>query len=70
MGEGAAEAVGEKIREGLEALQEQVDCEELKATAAKVGEEAAAFVRKYPLQSAAGAFALGCVLGALFGRRR
>ena len=64
-----AEEAETKIREGLSSLGEKIDTEELKASAEKLADEAAALVRKYPLQTAGVALAVGFVLGALFSRR-
>lgn len=65
----AAESGGE-IKDKLSALAEGEDWEELKKLAGTMGEDAAAFVRKYPLQSVLGAAALGFLLGTTFGKKR
>lgn len=67
-----AEDAENKIREGLGAIGEKIesiDTDELKASAEKLADEAATLVRKYPLQTAGVALAVGFVLGALFSRR-
>lgn len=44
--------------------------EEIRVLAKELAEDASAFVRKYPLQSLAGALAAGFLLGAFIQRRR
>jgi ElaB/YqjD/DUF883 family membrane-anchored ribosome-binding protein len=61
---------GEGVKDALGALPDSADWEELRKMAGNLGEDAAVFVRKYPLQSVLGAAALGFVLGASLGRRR
>jgi ElaB/YqjD/DUF883 family membrane-anchored ribosome-binding protein len=71
------EELAEKARkiaaEGGESVKERLgveDLDELKELAGALGEDAAAFVRKYPIQSVLGAAALGFLLGTSLGRRR
>ncbi|MGZ3652407.1 MAG: hypothetical protein ACXVB9_00130 [Bdellovibrionota bacterium] len=54
----------------LKEFRESEDWEQLKEMAGNLGEDAAVFVRKYPLQSVLGAAALGFFLGASLGRKR
>ena len=56
--------------ESLKEFQSSEDWEQLSKTAKNLGEDAAAFVRKYPLQSVLGAAALGFLLGSSVGRKR
>lgn len=65
----AAES-GANVRDKLGALQDPEEWEELRKTAEALGGEAAAFVRKYPLQSLLGAAALGFLAGLSLGRKR
>jgi ElaB/YqjD/DUF883 family membrane-anchored ribosome-binding protein len=51
-------------------LADSEDWAQLKEVASQLGEEAAVFVRKYPLQSVLGAAALGFVLGSTLGLGR
>jgi hypothetical protein len=61
----------EKLNDALGSLPDSEEFEQLKALAGNLGEEAAVFVRRYPLQSVFGALALGFVLGSsLSGRRK
>ncbi|HEY8278699.1 MAG TPA: hypothetical protein VIH99_03700 [Bdellovibrionota bacterium] len=66
----AASESGENLKERLNALENSEEWEQLKKVASEMGDDAAVFVRKYPLQSVAGAAALGFVLGAFLGRRK
>ena len=45
------------------------DMEDVKAAAAELAEDAATFVRKYPLQSLFGALALGFLVGSTLRRK-
>lgn len=65
----AAES-GEAVKEKLGALGSVEDWEQLKQVAGDLGEDAAAFVRKYPLQSVLGAAVVGFLLGSNLGRRK
>ena len=65
-----AESSGESIKEAISSIQDSEQWEEISAAAKKISAEAAEVVRKYPLQSVAGAALLGLLVGALFGRRR
>jgi ElaB/YqjD/DUF883 family membrane-anchored ribosome-binding protein len=60
----------EALRETLASVQESEGAEQMKEAASALAEEAAAFVRKYPLPSVLGALAAGVILGSLAGRRR
>jgi ElaB/YqjD/DUF883 family membrane-anchored ribosome-binding protein len=62
---------GEKLKSEFGNLAEGVDIEALKEGADKLADEAAALVKKYPVQTTLAAFAAGCLVGALFaGRKR
>lgn len=50
--------------------EDSIDVEEAKKLAAQLGEEAAVFVRKYPLQSVLGAAVAGFLLGSAWGKRK
>jgi len=64
----AAES-SEDLKEKLSSLASAEDLEKLKESAGEMAEEAAAFVRKYPVQSVLGALAAGFLLGAFFNRK-
>ena len=66
----AAAESSDSLKEKLSALEDSEEWEQLKKMAATMGDDAAVFVRKYPLQSVAGAAALGFLLGVALGRRR
>lgn len=57
------------LKEKFAHLASAEEIEKLKATAGELAEEAAAFVRKHPLPSVAGALAVGFLLGAFLRRR-
>jgi ElaB/YqjD/DUF883 family membrane-anchored ribosome-binding protein len=61
----AAES-GEKFK----SFRESEDFDQLREVAGSLGEEAAVFVRKYPIQSVAGALAVGFLIGAGLGRKK
>lgn len=56
---------GERLRE----FRNSEDLDQLREVAGSLGEEAAVFVRKYPLQSVLGAAAMGFLLGVSLGRK-
>jgi ElaB/YqjD/DUF883 family membrane-anchored ribosome-binding protein len=64
-----AEESGENVREQLGSLKDGEGREELLKAASALGEDAAVFVRKYPLQSVLGAAAVGFLLGISLGRK-
>lgn len=66
----AAAEGGETVKEALSSLSDSEEWEQLRAMAGNLGEDAATFVRKYPLQSVAGAAALGFLLGMSIGKKR
>lgn len=66
----ALSEAGEKIREELGSIAENIDIEELKKAGEKFADDAATLVKKYPVQSALAAFAVGCLVGSALGRRR
>jgi len=51
-------------------LKDSEEWEQLKKMAGDLGEDAAVFVRKYPIQSVLGGAAVGFLLGTIFGRKR
>lgn len=61
---------GERLKQGLGSLPDSEEWEQLRTLAGTLGEDAAVFVRKYPLQSVLGAAALGFVLGTTMARRK
>ncbi len=63
------EEFGESVKEQLSALQDPEGREQLLNAASALGEDAAAFVRKYPIQSVLGAVAIGFLLGASLGKK-
>jgi ElaB/YqjD/DUF883 family membrane-anchored ribosome-binding protein len=72
-----AEKAGKLAAESAEAWKEKLgslkgleSVEELQALAGDCAEDAAAFIRKYPLASVLGALGAGVLLGSLLGRRR
>jgi ElaB/YqjD/DUF883 family membrane-anchored ribosome-binding protein len=65
-----AKKVAAESSERLNELKDLEDWDQLREVAGSLGEEAAIFVRKYPLQSVLGAAAVGFLLGARLGRRR
>lgn len=66
----AAES-GESMKQKLGELPDSEEWDKLRWLAAELGEDAAFFVRKYPLQSVLGAAAVGFLLGAtLTGRKK
>ena len=65
----AADA-GASMKEKLSEFKSKEDWDELRKVAAGLGEDAAGFVRKYPLQSVLGAAVLGFLLGTQLGRKR
>lgn len=66
----AAAETAETLKEKLSSLQSLEEIEGLKEAAGELADEAAAFVRKYPVQSVLGAVAAGFLLGALLNRRK
>jgi ElaB/YqjD/DUF883 family membrane-anchored ribosome-binding protein len=58
------------LKEKLSSLKDLEEIEGLKEAAGELADEAAAFVRKYPVQSVLGAVAAGFLLGALINRRK
>ena len=58
------------LKEKLSSLKDLEEIEGLKEAASELADEAAAFVRRYPVQSVLGAVAAGFVLGALVNRRK
>ena len=64
-----AKKIAEDAGARLEALKDSEEVEKLKAVAKELGSEAAAVVRKYPLQSVLGAAVAGFLLGTM-GRRK
>ncbi|MGZ3693584.1 MAG: hypothetical protein ACXWQO_05300 [Bdellovibrionota bacterium] len=65
-----AEDATENVKEKLEGLKDSPEWEEIRTMALNLSKEAAEVVRKYPLQSVAGAAAIGFVLSSLLNRRR
>lgn len=59
----------EAMKEKLGEFQSE-DWDQLKQVAGSLGEEAAVFVRKYPVQSVLGAAAIGFLLGASLGKKK
>ena len=57
---------GERFKE----FRNSEDFDQLREMAGGLGEEAAVFVRKYPIQSVAGALAIGFLIGASLGRKK
>jgi hypothetical protein len=64
----AAES-SEGLKEKLSSLADEADLAKLRESAGEMAEEAAAFVKKYPVPSVLGALAAGFLLGAFFNRR-
>ena len=60
---------GESVKEKLSELPDSEEWEQLREAAAGLGEDAAVFVRKYPIQSVLGAVAVGFLLGSVLGRK-
>ena len=58
------------VQDALSSLPNEEDWEQLRKMAGNLGEDAAGFVRKYPLQSVLGAAAIGFLLGSALGRRK
>lgn len=69
LAEKAAKLVSE-TGESLKTAEAVPDMEELKKLAGDLGEEAASFVRRYPLPSVLGAAAAGFLLGVALGRKK
>jgi len=67
---GAAGKATEQLKEKFSALGDLEQIEGLKEAAGELADEAAAFVRKYPVQSVLGAVAAGFLLGALLNRKK
>lgn len=65
-----AKKIAEESGERFEALKDSEELAQMKKAAADLGEEAAVFVRKYPLQSVFGAALAGLVLGLTIGRKK
>jgi len=65
-----AKKVAAEGGERLKDFKDSEDWEQIREVAGSLGEEAAIFVRKYPLQSVLGAAAVGFLLGASLGRKR
>lgn len=61
---------GDTVKETLSEFQDSKEWEQIRQVAGDLGEEAAVFVRKYPLQSVMGAAAVGFLLGAISSKRR
>ncbi len=60
---------GETVKDTLGEFQDSKEWEQVRQVAGDLGEEAAVFVRKYPLQSVVGAAAVGFLLGVVMKRR-
>lgn len=65
-----AKKIAEESGVKLEALKDSEEFAQMKKVAADLGEEAAVFVRKYPLQSVLGAAVAGLVVGLSLGRKK
>lgn len=61
---------GETIKDKLGSLDGSIEWDQVKEIAGDLGEDAAAFVRKYPMQSVLGAAAIGFLLGAALGKKK
>ncbi len=64
-----AKKIAQDAGERIDELKDSEEVDRLKETASELGEEAAAIVRKYPLQAVLGAAVAGFILGSL-GRRK
>lgn len=65
-----AETGSEEIKDRLSKLKDSPDAEALREAASEMAEEAAVFVRKYPLQSLLGGLAVGFLLGSMLSRKK
>ena len=64
----AAES-SDSVKEKLGEFQESADWDQIRDMAGTLGDDAAIFVRKYPLQSVLGAAVVGFLLGATLGKK-
>jgi ElaB/YqjD/DUF883 family membrane-anchored ribosome-binding protein len=65
-----AKKIAAESGERFKNFRESEDFDQLREVAGGLGEEAAVFVRKYPIQSVAGALAIGLLIGASLGRKK
>lgn len=65
-----ADETTQDIKERFSKLKEAPEIEEMKKLASELAEDAAVFVKKYPIQSVLGAAAVGFLLGSLLNRKR